>query len=158
MTKVRAPLSLDRALARIAGQLPGGWGEMAAVVNRSERQVRAWGEPDKDDGSIPMRGAIALDLAFQGAGGEGAPIHDVYALLLESGRSQAFSDQLDLARVAATAIRENGEAACAQIRCTMPGASERDIGIAIKETEEAIEAATATLAVLRRAASASLGP
>jgi hypothetical protein len=157
MTKVRAPLSLDGALARIAGQLPGSWAEMAKEVDRSERQVRNWGDPDVPD-AIPMPAAIKLDLAFQKAGGEGAPIHDVYALLLHTARSDAFADQIDLSRHTAVAIRENAEAACAQIRCTMPGASPNDLAAAVRETEEAINAATATLAVLRRGMMASQGP
>jgi len=157
VTKVRAPLTLDRALARIAGQLPGGWLEMGKLVDRSERQVRAWGDPDSPD-VINMPAAIKLDIAFQGAGGQGAPIHDVYALLLQTGRSEAFADQLDLAVHASVAIREQAEAACAQIRCTMPGAEAKDIATAVRETEEAIDAATATLTVLRRTMAASQGP
>lgn len=157
MTKVRAPLTLDRALARIAGQLSGGWLEMGKIVDRSERQVRSWGDPDSPD-VIHMPAAIKLDIAFQAAGGQGAPIHDVYALLLQTGRSEAFADQIDLAFQASIAIREQAEAACAQIRCTMPGTEPRDLKTAVRETEEAIEAATATLAILRRAMIASQGP
>jgi len=81
MTKRRAPLSIDTALARIAGRVEGGWSGMATVTGRKERTVRNWGDPDTPE-HIPMDAAIALDLAYVEQGGEGAPIYECYSAIL----------------------------------------------------------------------------
>jgi hypothetical protein len=124
---------------------------MGELTGRAERTVRNWGDPDTPD-SVPMDCAIALDLAYQRAGGEDAPIHDVYELLLKTGREDNFADEFELSRRAGAAIKESGEAAQAQIACTLPGATAVDHEVAIRETEEAITAHTNTLALLRKGA------
>ena len=112
MTKRRAPLSLDAALARIAGQLPRAWLDMGDLTARAERTVRNWGDPDTRE-QIPMDCAIALDLAYQQAGGDGAPIFECYAARLELAGVHRFADRIALGRRAADAIRECGEAGAA---------------------------------------------
>ena len=62
----------------------------------------------------------------------------------------------ELARRAQKSVKENAEAAQAQIACLAPGATGADFTRAIRETEEAIAADTVTLAALKRGAG-SLG-
>lgn len=137
MTKRRVPLSLDAALARIAGQLPGGWVEMATHAQRQERTVRNWGDPDTAE-SIPMSCAIALDVAFQGSGGEGAPIFECYALQLELACINRFADAHALGRHTAAVIRECGEAGAALVAASQPDATDADRRAAAREIEEAL--------------------
>lgn len=137
MTKRRAPLSLDAALARIAGQLGGGWGEMAGLAQRQERTVRNWGDPDTAE-SIPLGAAIVLDTAFQASGGEGAPLFECYALQLELACIDRFADAHALGRHAETVVRECGEAGAALIRASRPDATEADRRAAAREIEEAL--------------------
>mgnify|MGYP006879913525 CR=1 FL=1 len=42
MTKLRDPLSLDAALAKVAGQVPGDWKTLAAIAGRTASTVRSW--------------------------------------------------------------------------------------------------------------------
>lgn len=139
MTSVRPPLSIDGALARIAGQMPGSWHEMATIVGRADSTVRNWGNPNTSE-SIPIDSAIQLDIAYQAAGGIGAPIYETYSLQLETALAERFSCAIALARKTMTAIREGGEAHEALVAATLPGASDRDRAEAAREVEEGIAA------------------
>ncbi|HZV09083.1 MAG TPA: hypothetical protein VFF94_04975, partial [Novosphingobium sp.] len=121
MTKHRPPLTIDAALARIAGQLPGGWPEMAALLGRRESIVRAWGDPDRRE-LIPLGCAIQLDLAHQAAGGKGAPLHEVYTLQLQLEHVTRFADGQALTHVLSSVIKEAAEAESAIALSTLPDA------------------------------------
>jgi hypothetical protein len=137
MTKRRPPLSVDAALARIAGQIDGAWVEMGVITSRSESMVRAWGDPARRE-KIPVEDAIMLDLAFRAAGGEGAPIFETYAHQLNVEGGTWFADQVALGRYAAEVIRECGEAGSAVVLSAQPGASAAQRRQALREVEEAI--------------------
>ncbi|MDR3408448.1 MAG: hypothetical protein P4L68_08120 [Methylovirgula sp.] len=137
MTKRRAPLSVDAALARIAGHIPGGYAEMARVLDRSERLVRAWGDPERRE-RMPIDDSITLDLAFRAAGGEGAPILEAYRAMLEAEGMDWFAEGIALARHAATMIKECSEAEAALVIAAQPGATFRERSDAIREIEEAM--------------------
>lgn len=139
MTKLRAPLSIDAALARIAGHLPGGWDDMATAAGRQAHTIRAWGDPAKAD-AIPLPCAIALDVAYRKAGGHGAPLFDAYEALLDIALAEQFADQIELAHVTAHAIREVGQASHALVIAGLPGATDEDIARAERETEEGLAA------------------
>lgn len=151
MTKLRPPLSINAALDRIAGQVDGGWATMADAIGKKERTVRNYSDPDTAE-EISARDSIALDILFQKHGGIGAPIFETYSLQLEVDRAEVFATQAEIARRAQKSVKENSEAAQAQIACLAPGATEADFVRAIRETEEAIQADTNTLAALRRGA------
>ena len=104
MTKDRRPLSIDGALARIAGQLRGSWAEMAVVTGYHERTVRGWGDIDREE-KINLPSAIALDLAFQKNGGVGRPLYETYGYLLGLSQQEAFADSFDLLRAAIDVVR-----------------------------------------------------
>lgn len=154
MTKVRAPLSIDAALARIAGQLVGGFEEMARVSGRCTRTVRNWGDPDTPE-QVPVDCAIALDLAFIAAGGTGAPIFETYALKLELAEAAKFADRFELLRHAQRVARETGEANAAIIGAAQPSATDADRARALGEALEAIDALKHAVPLLEAAAAAS---
>jgi hypothetical protein len=149
MTKLRAPLSIDSALARIAGALPHGWREMARVVERHESTVRAWGDADRPD-QIPLPAAIALDIAFQRAGGEGRPLFETYALQCEVAREAAFADEMEVARRACILVRESAQATEALIRASQAAPEAGARLEAIRELEDVVREATATITVLQQ--------
>lgn len=151
MTKRKAPASIGAALAAISLQLDGGYDAMAAVVDRSRATVYRWGDPDGSE-SIPIDCAIALDIAFRRAGGEGAPLLAAYKAQLAIAEADMLADSDCLATLAASAIKEAAEAAAAQIACTRPGATPDLKRTAIRETEESIVAAQNALANLKRGA------
>ena len=137
MTKRRPPLSIDAALARIAGHIPGGYAEMARVVERSEGMLRAYGDPDRRE-LLPMEDGIALDLAYRAAGGEGAPLFEAYAHKLDSAGVDFFADQIALGLEAVKLIRECSDAEAAMVIAAQPGATPRDRANATREIEEAM--------------------
>lgn len=61
MTKLRHPLTYDKALAKIAGLI--GWEAMGETVGQAPRTVRDWGDPDVERG-CPIEAAELLDLAY----------------------------------------------------------------------------------------------
>jgi hypothetical protein len=137
MTKHRPPLSVDAALARIAGALQNGWTEMAARTDRSESLVRAWGDPDRRE-RIPIDDAIVLDLAFQEAGGVGAPIYEAYSVMLDEAGALRFADRIALSQLASKVIRDCGEASASLVTTALPSATANDRRDALREVEEAI--------------------
>jgi hypothetical protein len=147
MTKRRPPLSIDAALARIAGQLEGGWETMATATGRKDRTVRNWGDPDTPE-QIPLDCAIALDLAYQEAGGEGAPLWEAYTLKLELAEIERFADRHALGRRAVDVIRECGEAGSALVAASLPGATQAEREAALRELVEAFEVIKRTFPLL----------
>lgn len=147
MTKLRAPLSIDDALARIAGQVPGGWAAMAAHVSYHERTVRSWGDAEREE-QINLSAAIALDLLFQRHGGVGQPLYEAYGHLLGTGAAQAFADQFAILRSGAEFVHENGEAEEAVLRLALPDADEDDRRIAVKELMDCIRKGQSLLHML----------
>jgi hypothetical protein len=147
MTKPRPALSVEDALDRIAGQIPGGKRAMAAIVDRQPRTVHNWGDPDTPE-TIPMDCAIKLDIAFQQHGGVGHPIFDTYALLLETAELESFSCGMETARRLKAAMKEGSEAHAALVDASLPGATKADRERATREVLEAVDALKATLPTL----------
>ncbi|MCW2412033.1 MULTISPECIES: hypothetical protein [unclassified Sphingobium] len=137
MTKERRPLSIDSALARIAGQVPGSWGAMAKATGYEERTVRKWGDEDQD-GEINITAAIKLDLLYQNHGGEGRPIYDVYGLMLGAAVAEAYTDQFEILRRVIRVVKETGEAKSALVQLSLPDATEADRRAAQREVLEAL--------------------
>lgn len=106
MTKLRQPLSPYRALTRIADLI--GYDGCAAVLNKTEWTIRKYADPDTER-EISLRDAIRLDLAFQRAGGNGAPLFESYATRLEIELGHE-GDPGHLIHASREAARESGEA------------------------------------------------
>lgn len=157
VTKLRPPLSIDGALGRIAGQLPGAWAEMAKLVDRHQSTVRRWGDHDAEE-QIPLPAAIILDIAYQRAGGDGTPLFDTYALQVQVAKEQAFSSQLELARRACTLIKEGAEAEEAMVLASLPSATELDRVKAVRELEDVVRVATNAIAMILNRPAAQEAP
>lgn len=145
MTKPVPPLSFELALSKIAGRI--GWPQIAAICKRSTRAVRNWGDKDATE-CIRIDQALALDIAYRQAGGDGAPILETYIILLEQEAVKASFCTDALARAASVAAVEGGQATAALIQASRPGATRADREIARRETQEAIEGFTSALAHL----------
>ena len=145
MTKLRAPLTFERALVRIADRL--GWDRMAEITGRSTRSLTNYSDPDTDT-CVCIEHALQLDAAFRADGGEGAPLLDCYRLRLEAAEVAHASNRDRLLDGAILAIKEAGEANAALVEATRPGADAGHRAIARREVEEAVAALTATLAHL----------
>ena len=144
MTKHRPPLSFDAALARIVGQLPGGYAEAAERTDRSISLVRAWGDPDRRE-KISIDDAIALDLAFQQTGGIGAPFFEAYGAQLGVAGADRFSQPQSIHRLLGDVMRETNDAELAMLRAAMPDATDGDRRNTAKEVREAIAVLTRAL-------------
>lgn len=149
MTKLRAPISIDQALDRIAGTLPGGRDQMAAICGvESGETVRAWGDPAKPERQLWFDRAILLDIAFQRAGGEGRPLFETYALQCEVAREDAFADEIEILNRACTLIREDAEAQEAMVQASLPTAGPHDRSHAVRQLEDVVREATAAIRLL----------
>ena len=149
MTKVRPPLTYANALHRIAGLL--GVDAMAQAVDRKPGTVYNWMNPDTPE-QCPIDCAELLDLAWQEAGGDGAPIYETFGLRLDEARADRFRDGFELAQRTIASIKETGEANAALVAFAQPGASEAHRANTVREVEEAIQALTATLPFLKQGA------
>lgn len=145
MTKLRAPLSFEDAINRIAGHL--GWPSAAAEIGLEESALRRFSNPD-DERCIKLQDAFLLDVAYRREGGEGAPILEAFALQLEASNRMLAATGDEIARRAAVAAKEGGEAIAALFAASRPGASRTEMAIAVREVREGIDALTATLPVL----------
>ena len=147
LLKPRAPLSTAQALARIEGALPGGIEQMARITERGVALVRAWSDPDRRE-KIPLDDAIALDLAYQEAGGEGFPLADSYLFRLELAATVHFAEQFTLLEKTERFTKEVGEAVTALIAACQPRAAAAAKARAFKELVEAVEHAKPMIASL----------
>lgn len=149
MTKHRSPLTFDAALARVAGQVPGGFAALAKGAPRSyaERTVRNWGDPDTPE-AIPIDVALHFDMMFAEAGGDGSPFLESFVHQREQAELAYHSARIQLGKHAAEVIRECGEAGSALVTASQPGASPNDRARALKECTEAFEILRQTLPLL----------
>ncbi len=154
MTKLRAPLTVENALTKIAGLI--GFAAMAESLTTpgrpvAERTVRNWSDPDTPE-RCPIEAGIRLDVAYQAAGGDGAPIYETYGLLLDAAHAEHFADEAELARRTISAIKEGGEAHAALVAASRPGATALDRRAALREVEQGVAALTSTLPLLTEGA------
>lgn len=153
MTKLRAPVSFERALVRVADHL--GWDECARVVSERRgaavaiRTVTNWSEPDTK-ATILLEDAYALELAYRRAGGEGSPFADCFVSRIKVEQHSDPASAEELTRRVAKQIKEGGEANAAVVMALGPNATDADVALAKRELEESIEAQQSTLAYLTK--------
>ncbi|MGB7407177.1 MAG: hypothetical protein WA908_01610 [Pontixanthobacter sp.] len=147
MTKRRAPLSIDAALTTVAGQMPGGFAELAGSLDKSESLVRKWADPDTRE-EISFSAAIAADLIYRAEGGEGAPMFECYAHQLDQAGAMRFADEIALGEHVQTVIRESAEANAAIVAASQAGSSHTTRAEARREVEESMEAHRRALQLL----------
>ena len=135
MTKLRAPISIDTALARIAGQVDGGWDAMAVHVGYQPRTVRAWGDPDRSE-QPPLTACVALGILYRQQGGLGDPLLQAHADMVGAADAIAFADSHELRRETIGFLRESNEASIALFEAAEPDADEADRAVALREVME----------------------
>lgn len=138
LMKRRAPLTTDAALARVAGQVPGGWPALAEHLGRGESLLRAWGDPHRRE-KIPFDDAIKLDLLYRDAGGDGAPLFETYAYQLDDAGMFHFANEIALGRLAALMLRECGEASASVVLSAQPGVDRGHHRLTLDHVDEAID-------------------
>lgn len=159
MTKLRAPITCEDALTKVAGTLT--YARLAQILDRPERTVRNWSEPDTSPAAadaITLGMALELDKQFRLAGGIGAPLLSFYALRLEADVADASVHAVAIAEAAARVAREGGQALEAAIIASVPGADVRLLDIAERESEEAVAASTDLVITIGRARKARANP
>jgi len=145
VTKERQPLTFERALMRIAGQI--GMDGCAQILGKSESAVRKLSDPDIER-EISMRDARRLDAAYQRAGGAGAPLLECYALQLEMGGDENRASLGEMIAAAGDAARETGEAIAAAMAAIERHGDRRLLTRALLEIEEGVASLTAMAARL----------
>lgn len=137
MTKHRPPLTFDAALARVVGQLPGGYDDAARVAHRAVSTVRNWGIPDRDE-VVPIDAALALDVAYRTAGGIGAPFLEAYTAQIELALASRYAGADELLQLLPEVLRENSEAEVAIVSAAGAQAGPRDYRETLREIDEAM--------------------
>lgn len=133
MTKRREPISIDTALARIAGQDGvGSWAGMADATGYAERTVRAWGDPDRDE-VPPLPACVVLGILYRKCGGVGDPLLQAHADLIGAAESEAFGSKQELRRETLDFFRETNEANLALLEAAEPDAGDAEQARATKE-------------------------
>lgn len=145
MTKLRPPVSFERAIVRIADRL--GYEAMAKLIHREPRTVRDYSDPDVPT-SVSLSDACLLELAYRQAGGEGYPISDCFRLRVRLGEGLRADDDQALFDGTLVFLKENGEAGVALVAAARPGATAVDRAIARREVEQAVNAGTDALRLL----------
>lgn len=144
MTKARIPVTFPNAITRIAGLIT--FEDAAQIVGRSDRCVRDWSDPLSS--ALPaLDQALALDAAYRAAGGEGAPIAETYAAMLDAQLAAETACCAALTEDIARAASEFGDAVAAGLAVTGEGCGTITIRVAMQEAEQAH---SATGAMLRR--------
>lgn len=147
--KTRAPLTTEQALARVIGQLPRGYADAEEATCKTESYLRACGDPDRRE-KLSFDDAIALDIAYQEAGGEGAPLAEHYLLRVEMGSQARLANHFGLFEKTEAVIRESGEAGAALVRLCQPGAGPLERRDALRELVEAVEVMKPLIVALER--------
>jgi len=125
VTKMRAPGTIEEALALIARRVPGNWKAMAKRIGRTARTVRSYGDKDRQ-GDISIVQSIALDNLFQEHGGEGRPLFEAHGRLVSAASAIAISCKVELLRRIGGLTRDVCEAEEALINFALPDAGEAD--------------------------------
>lgn len=136
MTKAREPLSIADAVTEIAERC--GWEKTAGAVGKSVRLVAYWSDPE-DDRKPSLAQALALDALYRReTGGDYAPIQAAYAYQLDLLQAP-IGDRAALRQLVGEVARETGEAVCALVQASEPGAAPNTIRDAVREVDEAAE-------------------
>lgn len=133
MTLLRAPLTFDDAMTRVADVI--GWAEAARIARRRVRTVRFWSE-EGCTATPSIATAVKFDAAYRAGGGEGAPFAEAHAHMLGTHIDRQDACRRALAEDLATAARETGEATAHAIIVATSNASPRDTMRAIAEAKQ----------------------
>jgi hypothetical protein len=139
MTKARTPDSFADAMGKVNALL--GAAEAAHVASQAagrtyaDRTMYEWANPDS--GTLPsLAVALALDTAYQLAGGQDAPFRDAFTHQLGMAvdqqdvcRRELVADQVEL-------LRESADLSAALIHAAQPGASPLDHHRALVEAQQ----------------------
>jgi hypothetical protein len=134
MTQPRDPMTIPHAITRIAAVVT--FPEMARIAGRSENWIRKWSAPTAKSGPT-LAQALDLDAAYVARGGDGAPIFETYAHLLDLAVARETACLTQLLEDAEKASKECGEAISYTIKAARAGASIHTILLAQREVEEA---------------------
>jgi len=133
MTKARTPDSFADAMIKVIAQV--GAAAAAKAVDRAERTIYEWANPDSD--TLPtLTQALALDTAHRLAGGEDAPFRDAFSQQLDIEVQQQDACRLTLVTDSIELIRETSELHAALFTAAQPGASLRDHHRALVEAQQ----------------------
>jgi len=133
MTKPRTPDSFANAMTKVIAQI--GAAAAAKVVDRAERTVYEWANPDSD--TLPtLTQALALDAAHSLNGGEDAPFRDAFSHQLDIKVEQQDACRHALISDSVEFIGEASDLQAALFIAVQPGASPLDLYRALVEATQ----------------------
>lgn len=147
MTKLRFPGTFEHGLSEIAGRI--GWDTCGLICDgRSSSTIRSWADPDIAN-RMCIRDALRLDVEYQKEGGIGAPLLNSYAIRLAIELHDQTASREQVLQAASKASREAGEAIASLITASSDGATTHDYRVAMQEADDAVQALTGCIALLK---------
>jgi hypothetical protein len=146
MTMVRNPLTVEDGLGKmiVALGMPGA----IKATGRKASYLRALSNPNRRE-QLTVVDMVKLERAHARAGRPGAPIFEIVASILHLAKPERLSEAYAISRCAIEIAREDCESQVALMEAGLPGADDRALKKALKETVESIQAKNRAVAVIQ---------
>lgn len=146
MTKAVLPFTFTDAAKRTIARI--GEAEAARLLGNSVSTLEAW--RNSDNPRWPrIDQALALDLAYAAAGGDGSPFLDAFQVAVSVASIERDACRTALATTIATLAKDSGELLAASIAVIHPDATQREIDRALVEAQDVVTGADSVVRQLK---------
>lgn len=139
MTKATLPFTFADAAKRTIARIANA--DLERLLGRNWRSLKlAW--QDRDNPRIPrIDQALALDIAYAAAGGDGSPFLDAFQVAVSVASVERAACRTALTTTIATFAKDSGELLAASIAVIHPDATQREIDRALVEAQDVVTVA-----------------
>ena len=147
MTKAALPFTFTDAAKRTIARI--GEAEAACLLGLIGRStLDKW--RNQDDPRAPrIDQALALDLAYAAAGGDGSPFLDAFQVAVSVASIERDACRTALATTIATLAKDSGELLAASIAVIHPDATQREVDRALVEAQDVVTGADSVVRQLK---------
>lgn len=146
MTKTVLPFTFTDAAKRTIARI--GEAEAAQLVGKSVATLEAW-RLDDNPRWPRIDQALALDLAYAAAGGDGSPFLDAFQVAVSVASIERDACRTALATTIATLAKDSGELLAASIAVIHPDATQREVDRALVEAQDVVTGADSVVRQLK---------
>lgn len=156
MTKAALPFTFTDAAKRTIARI--GEAEAACLLGLIGRStLDKW--RNQDDPRAPrIDQALALDLAYAAAGGDGSPFLDAFQVAVSVASVERAACRTALTTTMATFAKDSGELLAASIAVIHPDATQREIDRALVEAQDVVTVADSFVRQLVNLSQHGAGP
>jgi hypothetical protein len=147
MTKATLPFTFTDAAKRTIARIADA--ELERLFGRSWRSTAdAWRNADNPRWPRVDQ-ALALDLAYAAAGGDGSPFLDAFQVAVSVASIERDACRTALATTIATLAKDSGELLAASIAVIHPDATQREVDRALVEAQDVVTGADSVVRQLK---------